>query len=68
MDGIRGLPRTSPLRHSIAFSDVAASDYGVDINVVKYCEAHIKTSPRDTAAKMARVKRHSLLAKDARLF
>lgn len=54
--GIRGLPRI--LRHSIAFSDVVASGHGVDVGVVKHRETHIKTTPRDIAARMARVKGH----------
>jgi len=54
--GIQELPWT--LCHSIAFSNVAASSYGVDVGVVKHCETHIKTTPRDTAAKMVRVKGH----------
>lgn len=54
-----GLPQISPLRHSIAFSDVAAFGYSIDvgIGVIKYHETHIKTVPRDIALR-TRVKGH----------
>lgn len=50
----------SPLRHSIAFSDVAASGYGIDVDVgvIKYHGTHIKTIPRDIATRAMRVKGH----------
>lgn len=66
--GIWGLPRRSLLRHSVAFSDVAASgrNIEVDVGVIKYYEVHIKTTPQDICEDGEGERTFTPFAKDSR--